>query len=362
MVSSSTPAGIYAVTSSPTPAGIYVASSVLFVISSACVALRYCSRRIKAARWATDDWLVFAALLLQLALAIILVYGASQRVLGYHTLYDPETGISLDGYRDNQLSIFGAISAVLTVLTLGALKCSVVMFYRRIFIGSGFKIASAAILVFIALWTLAFFLSTVLECNGHDLKLIWGTFEEFKTQCSKYKAIQLAHAASDIATDLAVLSLPLPPIWKLQMAMRKKVLISLAFLVGLISVAAGTARLAIVTVNIFLTNPDSRDTFGTETNVIIWGYVEVGVGIIAACLPTLYPIFHHRRVESVIASVRDGVSRVPLFFTTGSTSRDDSEMSHGASESYTMTGRVVPNHPYADLDKADSIYQTPHAL
>jgi hypothetical protein len=88
--------------------------------------------------------------------------------------------------------------------------------------------------VFIALWTLAFFLATTLECNGHDLKLIWGTFEEFKTQCYKYKAIQLAHAASDIATDLAVLSLPLPPIWKLQTALRRKVLISMTFLVGLV--------------------------------------------------------------------------------------------------------------------------------
>lgn len=47
---------------SPAPSGIYVVSSVLIVVSSACVALRYKARRLRAAKWSVDDWLILSTL------------------------------------------------------------------------------------------------------------------------------------------------------------------------------------------------------------------------------------------------------------------------------------------------------------
>lgn len=111
------------------------------------------------------------------------------------------------------------------------------MFYRRIFmIGDRFKKASLAILVLITVWTVAFFFATLFECNGRNLDLLWKSIQTFKEVCYKYKNIQLAHCVSDVATDLIVLSLPLPEIWRLRTTIRQKIGLSLIFLIGFLYV------------------------------------------------------------------------------------------------------------------------------
>ena len=37
---------------------------------------------------------------------------------------------------------------------------------------------------------------------------------------------------------------------------------------------------------------------------MFWGYLEIGVGIVAACIPMLRPLFEDWSLESVIRSVR----------------------------------------------------------
>ncbi|KAI1346045.1 hypothetical protein F5Y01DRAFT_298824 [Xylaria sp. FL0043] len=345
--------------SSPTQGGVYVVSSVLVVASSACVVLRYKARRLRVAKWWVDDWLVLCALLLQWGLAIILIYGATQGTIGTHTKINPKTGAVIVTPHEDQISLFGAISAILTILALGTLKSSVVMFYRRIFVGDKFRRISSIILLLIILWTTAFFFATVFECNRHNLNLIWKSIKTFLGQCQKYKTIQLAHCASDVLTDLVVLSLPMPSIWRLNMAVRRKVLLSVIFFIGFISVAAGTARLVIVAEDIVETTAGARDVRGTETNVLVWAYVEVGVGIIAACLPTLNPLLETRSIESVVASVRSKVSLGSLAFGN-SNDRSKGSDAVGGSSSLELF-RVDPSNPgcpYSNVD-SDSIQVAP---
>ncbi|KAI0472212.1 hypothetical protein F4859DRAFT_522164 [Xylaria cf. heliscus] len=321
---------------SPTQSGIYAVSSILLVTSSSFVALRYIARRIRAAKWGIDDWLVLCALMLQWGLAIILIYGASQRTIGSHTDYNPKTGAIVNTPHGNQISVFGSISAILTVLALGVLKSGVVAFYRRIFIGDRFR-------------------QVYLECNGHNLNLIWKSLATFKGQCQKYKNIQLSHCATDVATDLVVLSLPLPPIWKLNMSVRRKALLTLIFLVGFVSVAAGTARLVIVAEDIVETSPGSRDVLGTETNVLVWAYVEVGVAIIAACLPTLNPLLDTRSIGSVVTSVRSQVSLV-FFASRNSQLSKTSDVDGSSGLELHPIDASNPTHKYRQMDEADSIH------
>ncbi|KAI1422602.1 hypothetical protein F5Y12DRAFT_717187 [Xylaria sp. FL1777] len=241
-----------------------------------------------------------------------------------------------------------------------ALKSGVVAFYHRILIGDRFRKVSLATLVFIALWTTAFFFATVLECNGHNLNLIWISLSTFKGQCQKYKTIQLSHCATDVATDLVVLSLPLPPIWKLNMPVQRKAFLTLLFLlliVGSGSVAAGTARLAIVAEDIVETSPGSHDVLGTETNVLVWAYVEVGVAVIAACLPTLNQLLDTRCIGSVVASLR---SKVSLVFYASKNSQLSKNSIIGGSSGLELhpTEASGPSHKDRQIDGGDSIHKT----
>jgi hypothetical protein len=41
---------------------------------------------------------------------------------------------------------------------------------------------------------------------------------------------------------------------------------------------------------------------------MVWSFVEVGVGVVAACLLALHPWVHRRTLESVVNSVRSHIS------------------------------------------------------
>ena len=47
---------------------------------------------------------------------------------------------------------------------------------------------------------------------------------------------------------------------------------------------------------------------GIVSILMFWGYLEIGVGIAAACLPMLRPLFEDWSLESVIRSVRSTIS------------------------------------------------------
>jgi len=49
-------------------------------------------------------------------------------------------------------------------------------------------------------------------------------------------------------------------------------------------------------------------SLGVETNAMVWSFVEVAVGTVAACIPTLRPIINARTPESIVNSVRSAIT------------------------------------------------------
>ena len=47
---------------------------------------------------------------------------------------------------------------------------------------------------------------------------------------------------------------------------------------------------------------------GVVSILLFWGMMEIGVAMIAICLPTLRPILQNRSLESVVRSVRSAIS------------------------------------------------------
>lgn len=282
-------------------------SALLIVFSTLAFGLRIGARRIKKAPLKSDDYLSGLATLFTWAMAIVLIIGAARGTLGTHTLQNPTTGAVIVTWHEIDTSKLAGISQLLTIVALGILKMSVVMLYRRIFVGQSFRMISLIVSIMIVAWTVSFLFATIFEC-GRDLGLLWKSLKTFKQNCGKYKYIQLGHAGSDVITDLIVLALPLPSIWTLRLSGARRFALSFIFLLGLLSTAAGAARLAIVAKDIYTTTTGSRDVRAVETNAMVWSYVEVGVGVVAACLPTLRPWLHRRTPESIVNSVRSKIS------------------------------------------------------
>lgn len=122
---------------------------------------------------------------------------------------------------------------VVEKLAFGAIKLSLLLFYRHIFgVWASFRAVNNALLVLVAVWTLAFALADLLLCGGH-LEVIWALDQTRALhQCGNRGALLIAFAATSIITDGLVLGLPLVYIQKLQITGKKKVGASIAFILG----------------------------------------------------------------------------------------------------------------------------------
>ncbi|KAK1145216.1 hypothetical protein N8T08_004368 [Aspergillus melleus] len=90
---------------------------------------------------------------------------------------------------------------------------------------------------------------------------------------------------ANVVTDVIILLVPIPLIWKLQMRTTLKVMISSIFILGGFVCIASLVRIYFMT---FLKS--SVDITWIMGDVFIWSSVEPCVGILCACLPTIRPL------------------------------------------------------------------------
>lgn len=94
-------------------------------------------------------------------------------------------------------------------MALASLKLSVLFFYRRIFVGRVFNIASWTLIGVVIVWAMTFVIAILSAC-GTRLMANFGTLGDLKTECVDTFSILIALAASDVTVDLIILAIPLP--------------------------------------------------------------------------------------------------------------------------------------------------------
>ncbi|GKZ50677.1 hypothetical protein AbraIFM66951_003941 [Aspergillus brasiliensis] len=199
---------------------------------------------------------------------------------------------------------------ILQILALTCLKLSILWFYRGIFVGRVFQIASWVLISIVAVWGLAFILARIFSC-GADVK---ANFEfPGSMKCSHSLATYIALAASDVSVDLVILAIPVPLILSLQMPLHKRLGIVAILIVGMGATICGIARLSLFA---SILGPESSSNASTSLHQVLasdkiaivsilmfWSMLEIGVGIIAICLPILYRLVRDVSLPSRIRSL-----------------------------------------------------------
>ena len=139
-------------------------------------------------------------------------------------------------------SIEGAyIFVLLSYLALGCTKLSILFFYRRLFRGRVFNIATWVVITVVTLWMLIFSLTWLFSCGNHP-RVLWTEFSEINSRCLNIFNQMIAGAVVDWILDITVLILPCAMVWQLQMPLRQKIYVMGIFLTGIISFTAGILR------------------------------------------------------------------------------------------------------------------------
>ena len=85
----------------------------------------------------------------------------------------------------------------------------------------------------IALWSLSFFFAFAFQC-GTDITNWWTSAATIKAYCDNTNALTVGFVISDVITDVMILIIPLPIVWRLQISTPHKVGLTAIFLLGLL--------------------------------------------------------------------------------------------------------------------------------
>ncbi|KAI1751655.1 hypothetical protein F4782DRAFT_503710 [Xylaria castorea] len=202
---------------------------------------------------------------------------------------------------------------VIEKASFGAIKLSILFFYRRIFgVWNSFRRINNALLWIVFVWTVVFTVADVLICGAHP-ELIWGFDQTIALRrCGNRGALLLAFSVTSVATDLPVLGLPFFYISRLQMATSRKLATGFVFFLGTVSTGASILRLIFLIVSYpvgrlnfaYTPPPDDQTPLVLKVfNPTFWALAELWIGVWAANLPPCAPLlrnvsFHPYRMLS----------------------------------------------------------------
>ncbi|KAK0714039.1 hypothetical protein B0T26DRAFT_628011, partial [Lasiosphaeria miniovina] len=286
------------------PAGLIAASVIMELLAVACVSLRFYSRSWKGQVFIASDWVILVALIFATGLTAMEIYAVQGTYLGY------PLGNSLDAAAVTERIIITKhielAYMLLGVATTGLVKFSVCLLYWRLFARVMFRRFLAVWCVVVVCWTVAFLLAGLLEC-GSQLSALFSSPQVYYRYCGSAVPAGYGMIASDLATDLITLVIPVPVILTLIMDTRTKVLTLLTFMIGAFSVGASIAK-AYIYIEVAL-GSSTQDAILSLTAISIWNLVEVQVGIVAACGPTLRVILSHLLPTDAFMSLISSMGR-----------------------------------------------------
>ncbi|KAJ5754914.1 hypothetical protein N7533_004457 [Penicillium manginii] len=180
-----------------------------------------------------------------------------------------------------QFMKLNVIAAILYCAATGFTKCSVLIFYLRIFPSRSFHIAVWSIVFIAAGYSLASILANILSCTpvakAWDLSITSG-------HCMNRPVFYFANAGLGIFTDFATVIVPIPWLRRLQMPSRQKIAVGVILAMGCFVGIVSCIRL--VTLYKLLKSPDLT---WVTTDALMWCTIELNLGIFGGCITAIRP-------------------------------------------------------------------------
>ena len=163
-------------------------------------------------------------------------------------------------------------------------KLAILSMYLRIFTARSYRMSVYILAAVLIMTFLAGGLTGSLGCQ--PLAFFWDPTIP-GGHCININAFFRWISLPNILTDIAMLVLPQPLIWTLQVTRNQKIGLTLTFLTGSVGLIASIFRFT----TFFQNNAITDGTFAS-VDLMSWTIIEPGIYLVAACLPPLRPLIH----------------------------------------------------------------------
>lgn len=212
---------------------------------------------------------------------------------------------------------------------LMALKTSILVFYLRLSKNTQqvLSVASWIVLVIVNVTGVVLTFMNIFQCS--PVKAAFSLYEG-EAKCIPLLTVFVCSAPVNIVTDLAILALPIPVLTGMRLPKRQKYILVFTFSLGIFVTIVDVVRIYYLqqAISTIYTTPssdpsaifgDSPDFAWNASLSLMWSAMEVNVGMICACIPTLKPLIIKILPAAIVDP--DGVSSSELS-TYGTNSRE----------------------------------------
>ncbi|KZL64382.1 integral membrane protein, partial [Colletotrichum incanum] len=247
---------------------------VFTIVDASVLCLRAWSAKIMRRSFYWDDGMIIFAFANLVALEGVVIW-AIYNGLGKHT-----NELSLEEYAVQFKLILA--SGVTWLLGTVFIKMAILWLYTRIFATAQFKRWSRILMGITGAYGVAFLILFMSRCSPMSQQ--WAPVPD--GHCRDITIDQIVSVTINIVVDIAMTALPMPALWGLQMPLRNKIAVSAMFGMGFLTIAIMIWRL----VNTVTTIGDPDFVYNLH-DIGLVSLLELWIGIIIACLPTLGPLF-----------------------------------------------------------------------
>ncbi|KIX05878.1 uncharacterized protein Z518_03851 [Rhinocladiella mackenziei CBS 650.93] len=257
---------------------IRILNIVFIAVTSVIIIVRLIVRAFVVKHVTVDDYLMVAAGLFDTAFSVMAIVGIRYG-LGKHIWDLPQDVQTIERTKNVIQTLWTCQIMYVTALML--VKISIVVSYIRVFPTTTFRrIMYALAAAIVSVWICSI-LVTIFQC--HPVRGAWDF--TLPRDCLPIVRFYYFTTAFSIFTDFLLCTLPLPVFSRLNLPPRQKYIVSLLFAIGLFATVASALRISV------LKAVDSLDVTMGSVSTMKWSVVEVGTGIVCACIPCLKPLF-----------------------------------------------------------------------
>ncbi|EKJ74894.1 hypothetical protein NXS19_008599 [Fusarium pseudograminearum] len=268
---------------------VVVSMTLLALVSCG---LRLYSRHLKAQKLWWDDYVILFSMAWNLVV-VGFIFAMHSCGMGLHADKVPLDQIVM-------MAKWLVVAEVLYAWNLGWTKLSLLLMYYRIFRVPYFKKMAWIVGTFVFAWVITITFLFIFICV--PVAKLW--YPTLPGHCINQVGTWIANAASTIFTDVVILCLPIPPIWKLQLGRSEKLGLTAAFAIGSFVVFASSYRTSV------LFTYSDKDPSYTLAPTVGWTEIEMSAGIVSANLPTMLPVLRivakFTGLSSFASTIRSG--------------------------------------------------------
>ncbi|ORY58549.1 CFEM domain-containing protein [Pseudomassariella vexata] len=247
-----------------------------------------------------DDWFVIVVIISGIPSTVMSVHGLAANGLGKDIWTVPFDQIT-------KFVMYFYIMEILYFAQVAILKLSILFFYLRIFPAQGIRRLLWGTVALNSVFGLAFVFVAIFQCS--PIQFYWERWDlEHEGTCYSINAMAWANAGMSIMIDIWMLALPIWQIKSLKLNWKKKVGVGMMFSVGTFVTVVSILRLQSL---VHFAN--SLNPTWDQLDIANWSTVEINVGIICACMPSLRLILV-KLFPRVMGTTHDRTARSQYYY------------------------------------------------